>query len=86
MEKVLSIVAAKPRYHPEMPSCLKMSSNTDNIDSSSFRFPLAVDDVACIRVFALQRRGQFSLVSGLGHIRVHIQRIYNTMTISVVQE
>ena len=33
MEKVLSIVAANPRYHPEMPSCLKMSSRTDNIVS-----------------------------------------------------
>lgn len=46
MEKVLSIVAANPRYHPKIPSCLKMSSRTDSIVSSSLRFPLAVGDVA----------------------------------------
>lgn len=53
MEKVLSIVAANPRYHPEIPSCLKMSSKTESIVISSLRFPLAGDEVACIRVLAL---------------------------------
>lgn len=77
MEKVLSIVAANPRYHPKIPSSLKMSIKTDNIVSSSLRFPLAVDDVACIRVFALRRRDQLCVVSTLQYIHVHIQWIYH---------
>lgn len=76
MEKVLSIVAANPRYHPKIPSRLRMSSKTDNIVSSSLRFPLAVGDVACIRVFALWRRDQFCLVSSVWHLYVHIQWIH----------
>lgn len=76
MENVLSIVAANPRYHPKMPSRLKMSSKTDSIVSSSLRFPLAVDDVACIRVFALRRRGQCRLVSSVRYVHAHIEWIY----------
>lgn len=47
--------------------------------SSSLRFPLAVDDVACIRVFALRRQGQFCVVWGLRNLYVHIQRVYDAV-------
>ena len=55
MENVLSMVAAKPLYHPARPSSLRILSRTGSIDASAlFPLPLLVD--ACIRVFALIAR------------------------------
>lgn len=83
MENVLSIVAAKPRYHPEMPSCRKMSSRTESIVSSSLRFPLAVDDVACMRVLALQGRGQ--LCRAWSYDLSHTRRV-GTLCCGIISE
>lgn len=54
MEKVLSMVAAKPRYQPVIPSFLYIRSKIAIMDNSSLPFPFGK---AWILVFALCPKG-----------------------------
>ena len=52
MEKVLSMVAANPRYQPMIPSRLYTLSSTRSMETSAFVFGPS-DGKAWMRVFAL---------------------------------